>query len=771
MAKNKTDKISLYRIFFKYRKELYFFCFSVLGNTSDAKTALPRIFILTEENSESIQEFTDESIKNLLFECACEICLQFNEREVCLSTEAINEDTDYSEKIFYKLLSLSLEERLNIMASCYAQLKGYKASDTFMEFAGSKDALLSALIEIKKSVKTPKSLLPEYMRTALNKSLLKYLHVTVLFIAFLSGILLITTAVSEIFDNNTTSSNVAVLPTDVNTKTPASSTESSPTETSTARSTFTPTISSTTPTPIPTEKPKEGQKLIPYEVYYNNGMPNAAYLFAAASYELLDDDGEVLIRKTYNEHSQLVLLEEFSGSAILKTEYFYDDIGLIQKEKKYTNNVLSSETDYSYYSGGKIKKKVFNEYFADRKEISVSNYNYNEKIIEFYKDIYKDNFSYVKNSFHYYYDYDKNGFLLKQYGTYRAVSSDNSIIDRYTIFDTSGNIVEQYIENYLYKANFYYDSDNNTLLQYRQENINENALIYIYNTNSDRDSEPIIIEDVNSDSKNKPVSPSNFDIKTGKAPVLKNISLDGNFVYDINGNLLKYSYSADGVKYVISCSYNEDGLLVTESVSSFYNNTYDINNMYFTYDSSGSLKLIENDGTKYYFKDDRIIKIVSDDEYTVDFQYDNQGDIISKTMHYNNISVIFDYDSDNTMHLNSVSIENYIYYFNSKGKLEKKESYSFNGLKISYVVYEYDNLGILSVISEFSADGTKVSENIIVPQDKKDYVVNYDSDGNLMNVSGLDSKGNSFTIKFKWLDIIEENYDFYKKLSVEDLIP
>ena len=55
--------------------------------------------------------------------------------------------------------------------------------------------------------------------------------------------------------------------------------------------------------------------------------------------------------------------------------------------------------------------------------------------------------------------------------------------------------------------------------------------------------------------------------------------------------------------------------------------------------------------------------------------------------------------------------------------------------------------------------------------DKKDYVANYDSDGNLMNVSGLDSKGNSFTIKFKWLDIIEENYDFYKKLSVEDLIP
>ena len=55
--------------------------------------------------------------------------------------------------------------------------------------------------------------------------------------------------------------------------------------------------------------------------------------------------------------------------------------------------------------------------------------------------------------------------------------------------------------------------------------------------------------------------------------------------------------------------------------------------------------------------------------------------------------------------------------------------------------------------------------------EKKDYVANYDSDGNLMNVSGLDSKGNSFTIKFKWLDIIEENYDFYKKLSVEDLIP
>ena len=155
MAKNKTDKISLYRIFFKYRKELYFFCFSVLGNTSDAETALPRIFILTEEKSTSIQEFNDESIKNLLFECACEICLQFKEREVYISANVINEETDYSEKIFYKLLSLSLKERLNIMASCYIQIKGYKAADTFMEFAGSKDALFSALIEIKKSVKTP----------------------------------------------------------------------------------------------------------------------------------------------------------------------------------------------------------------------------------------------------------------------------------------------------------------------------------------------------------------------------------------------------------------------------------------------------------------------------------------------------------------------------------------------------------------------------------------------------------------------------------------
>ena len=92
MAKNKTDKISLYRIFFKYRKELYFFCFSVLGNTSDAETAVPRIFLLADENSDNFQEFTNESIKKLLFECACEICLQFNEREVCLSTEAINED-------------------------------------------------------------------------------------------------------------------------------------------------------------------------------------------------------------------------------------------------------------------------------------------------------------------------------------------------------------------------------------------------------------------------------------------------------------------------------------------------------------------------------------------------------------------------------------------------------------------------------------------------------------------------------------------------------
>ena len=272
---------------------------------------------------------------------------------------------------------------------------------------------------------------------------------------------------------------------------------------------------------------------------------------------------------------------------------------------------------------------------------------------------------------------------------------------------------------------------------------------------------------------------------------------DADYVYDNKGNLLIYSYVEEGLKYVVSCKYNLDGLLESENVTIFSDGTfYDSYDVNYYYDNS-VLQSLECMGNKYYYTGSNITKIETSDNVTITFEYtDNK--LTEKILKYDNVTLCFEFNGKEFM-LSTIKADNMLMYFNAQKKLVKTEKFTFNGSMHSVTEYLFNDLNL--VTEELNKDGngllnSKKTYKYINGNTPEYFVLeNYDINGNvtsttkenvtaavnrfdtkynnvcLTELSGYDANGTQYNLQFVLSDIESELYKSYSVFAAEDLLP
>ena len=75
---HRSKKIDLYKIFSRLQDDIYFYCLSVLGNSSDAEKATALVFETADTNDYSLDK---NIIQQSLFQIAATVCAEYDDFE------------------------------------------------------------------------------------------------------------------------------------------------------------------------------------------------------------------------------------------------------------------------------------------------------------------------------------------------------------------------------------------------------------------------------------------------------------------------------------------------------------------------------------------------------------------------------------------------------------------------------------------------------------------------------------------------------------------
>ena len=820
---HKSKKIDLYKIFSRLQDDIYFYCLSVLGNSSDAEKATALVFETADTNDYSLDK---NIIQQSLFQIAATVCAEYDDFEI-----TINDISEYDkdEEIYFTILSMPISERLNIFSRHFANLDNYPANPAIIDFAGGEQQLKSTLKRIRKSFTLSHSVLPQNIKAELDKYINSIIFSAVIGFILIIGVTLLITGFSHLLGNENnnvistaTTSKITDKPTPV--ITPTATPKASPTAPPATK----------TPTEAPTATPDLNQIFVPDKLQFINCNTVFNYVFNNNTLDIKDDNGSLLktvtysdkgyktyekiytyaindalnielgssyTEKFYDETGALTHILSHTNKGVLKTEYEYFKPDFPSKITVYDNDILLSETVYSYFYNDAVKEEIKTEYFydqtgGDKKEISYTKYKSKGDVYSRSKKVIRDGFDYEKEMYNYRYEYNKNGILEKQYGTYNITGSDDLPKYREIVYDSSNNIIKQHIEGQLFDSSYYFDNSNNLILQLRQEKENGATDIYVYNKPLNGTDKTTVFKDCLY-RNNVPLSPSVFYLNKNNCPILKKPVADADYVYDNKGNLLIYSYVEEGLKYVVSCKYNLNGLLESENVTIFSDGTfYDSYDVNYYYDNS-VLQSLECMGNKYYYTGSNITKIETSDNVTITFEYtDNK--LTEKILKYDNVTLCFEFNGKEFM-LSTIKADNMLMYFNAQKKLVKTEKFTFNGSMHSVTEYLFNDLNLVTEELNKDANGLLNSKKTYkyINGNTPEYFVleNYDINGNvtsatkenvtaavnrfdtkynnvcLTELSGYDANGTQYNLQFVLSDIESELYKSYSVFTAEDLLP
>lgn len=818
--------------FMFFQKEIYFYCLTILGSSSNALYVSSCVFEAAYEKVEESQ--SEDEIRRLLLILASEQCMEFErinhekDDSVVLKKYTYNGETqieDY-EELYMVITEMPFVQRFFVMAFCFAELSleeiqhiiditDAEIRDLMTEIGkiADEDDFSEALVKVLKSAKkfTPKIvMIPGELAVILNKKLKTY-RIVILALIFTIGVAIMLIGANSVFNYLKTRPENIKAPLLQNTQTPA---VSAATTAPYSSATVSAVMASATPakeTPYSTYEPLEGMKLIPKKLMYTD-TNSLTYKYYDNKMTLCDKNGDAVItleydkygRKTY-EHRYSIIIEQSGKDEYYirgrnSQELYYNTKNLVYRKNIKINNIVYSTylyeyidrlciketlckgenetpehiTEYQYRGDGSLRKETHYDIAGEKKILTKKlYYDLNNRMteeIEYKNDI---------EMRHIFYEYDNAGNIIKQSGKIgdeikRTVYDENSL----------PLLVIQYIKK---------DAYNYKLLSFCTE-------------------KGRTLKSINYDENFEPVFPSQFKIENSKALVLKNPDIYADYTYDRNGNLIKYvtenkSSVYGEIRYdTLKCEYDEAGRLIKEI---FESGTYDSYKCKFFYDRNGNLERVQYYNLEGELRETYNINVFGKVSYVdfgndcyAEFEYSSLGKIEKVTVNYEGSSVIFEYENGKEI-LRYADSGNEKWYFNDNWQRIRKEEYILENIITAVYTYEYDvnDLPVKITVSDEKGDVRSVKENIysdnlkiilsktayynsmgeitsiqtedfsaIIEGVVPDNWIVYDGD-NLISYKGKDLSNNSIELEFDWVSQTDEIYKLYQNIKLADMIP
>ena len=539
----------------------------------------------------------------------------------------------------------------------------------------------------------------------------------------------------------------------------------------------------------------DGKEAIIIEFYPNGNIKSKTEYFPTQSESLY---GETYI---YNDSGMLVSANKFKAGLGMLDVYKYNDAGMVVSVESQYSNAEISIFDYRY--NGTPKKQV-----ATYKNGSKSEYLYNDKGL-IYKEKYFDNMMRKgKLAYDVTFEYDEYNHIVSTVKNYYDETGYNLIKTITENFDITGNVIysctkegNNVTDNYYFyddKLNLVFNTScykNGYIKEYSfgditfggRIDIDNGAKVNInYSINYENDGYYLKINDYSHIYKDK---------------IFLGVKKSNEYVNSIN---YIYYLDADGnINYKYYTEYNYSGKKISEAMVSMRNNsesylfsyTYDYNN------KGKIVKITEKDKNKaniYSYNDSgKIISVSKFDNnkclYTINYEYSQKGNIMKlyvKNADKEIFAVLYDengevsekqifdndylyvYDKNNIIVkkilLNSQS-ELYMYSFayNVAGVLSKTSEKNIMDNILRYTEYTYDDF--------FNRTGwilKDISGNEILKYDKNTLLsgeTEYDANGILYSLSTYDAQSNKVKVIYK--SVTKDVFDIYQKCNIFDLIP